>query len=54
MVEIDPEELERQRKEAAYQAELKKYGVSKLQLFCALRVVAYLGLGGVLRGHRFE
>lgn len=26
MVEIDPEELERQRKEAAYQAELKKYG----------------------------
>lgn len=26
--EIDPEELERQRVEAAYQAELKKYGVS--------------------------
>lgn len=26
--EVDPEELERQRVEAAFQAELKKYGVS--------------------------
>ena len=28
MVEIDPEELERQRKEAEFQQELKTYGVS--------------------------
>ena len=47
MVEIDPEEEERRKKEAAFQLELKTYGVS---VTCFLfYCLAYLDLGGVLR-----
>lgn len=51
VVEIDPEELERQRKEAAFQQELKTYGVSPVLSLTAI-ILAYLDLGRLLRGHR--
>lgn len=46
MVEIDPEEEERRKKEAAFQQELKTYGVSTpcFLFYC----LAHLDLGGVL------
>lgn len=47
VVEIDPEELERQRKEAAFQHELKVYGVS-VNYILWLIFKAHLDLGGLL------